>query len=253
MDLIDQNFNLHATRIPDMTEGMRVFRTDHLTWVDSGLSCDTFNIIHIWDGKGVEEQEIKAAVNHFREQNCEFCLWIHERNLNERVKSTLMALGLGPQNEELGMVLDMDDLYLPGPPADEGIKVVDSPLLLKTYAQVLASHWHPPDENVLKYYARTASHYLHAGDIQLFLAYQGEKPVATLELFPTNPDTVGIYGFATLAAYQGLGIGSSLFVFVLHQIRNLGYKQVILQATEAGLGIYQRFGFQPKGKYIEYA
>ena len=54
---IDHNFNLHARRIPDSTKGMRVINTAHLTYVDSNLDCDTFNIIHITSvGKNLADE-----------------------------------------------------------------------------------------------------------------------------------------------------------------------------------------------------
>ena len=47
VDIIDENFSLHASKIPGLTEGMKVYKSPGINYVDSGLSCDTFNVIQI--------------------------------------------------------------------------------------------------------------------------------------------------------------------------------------------------------------
>jgi GNAT superfamily N-acetyltransferase len=131
---------------------------------------------------------------------------------------------------------------------------VDQSALISDYAQVLAHNWEPPDQNVLRFYERTVPAYLDPShDIRLLVYYHGDLPVASLELFPTDSSTIGIYGFATLKAYRGRGIGSSLFTFALNYAKTAGYRQVILQASEDGLGIYKKYGFKAVTQYYEYA
>ena len=54
--------------------------------------------------------------------------------------------------------------------------------------------------------------------------------------------------FATLAAFQGRGIGSCLIEHILQQLVDQGYESFWCDARESALGFYQRFGLSPSGE-----
>lgn len=254
VQLIDHNFNLHARKIAEQTKGMKVITLENLCYVDSGLLCDTFNIIHIFNGRHFPEKELMEAVNHFRNKYSPFCIWINKENLTPPVKKTLAELSLIKQNEEIGMSLDLDSFYPIDNQGHEHITTVNSKNMLLEYAQVIAENWTPIDENILKYYERTADKYLNKeNNIYLLIYYYKNKAAATVELFPTDKETLGLYGFSTLEKYRGMGIGSSLFTFALNKVKKMGFKKVILQASEDGFRIYKKYGFENYTVYYEYA
>ena len=251
VELIDSNFNLHATRIPSLTKGMVVYEQPNLSYVDSGLSCDTFNIIHI-TGE-VTLDELKQTVDHFRSQEKEFCIWINKENLNPTSIQLFRDLDLIQQNAEEGMVLDIEEYQLVTKEEHSNIRIVDNEESLEKYAKVIAENWSPPDENVITYYNQTAKQYLDQKNrVTLLIYYHEGKPVSTVELFATDDQTIGFYGFATLEAYRGKGIGSTLMTFALNKSKEWGYKNAILQASEDGIGIYRKMGFKEYTTYFEY-
>lgn len=251
---IDRNFHLHACIIPDQTAGMKVMHLGHLTYVDSGLSCDTFNIIHIFRGSKLTKVELTDAVDYFRECSLAFCIWVSKENLTNNVKRYLKDLSLSRQNEEMGMVLSLKT-YTPIPEeTSKKIITVNNRDQLSDYAKVIAENWTPMDENVLRYFEITSENYLKKNNqILLLIYYHNDQPVATVEMSPTDHITVGLYGVATLAAFRGRGIGSSMMTFALNKAKQLGYSKVILQASEDGIGIYKRLGFMEQTSYFEYA
>ncbi|MGI9543822.1 MAG: GNAT family N-acetyltransferase [Cyclobacteriaceae bacterium] len=250
---IDTNFHLHACKIPDQTAGMKVTHLENLTYVDSGLSCDTFNIIHIIRGSKLTKEEVTDAVGYFRQRNLAFCVWASKENLTNNVKHYFEDLSLSKQNEEIGMVLDLEVRQPMERKSNNNIVIVDSKKLTLDYAQVIAKNWTPSDKNVLKYYEMTCHSYLNKSNkIWLLVYYHKGQPVSTVELFPTDDRTIGLYGFATLSAYRGRGIGSSLMTFALSKVKELGYLQAILQASGDGIGIYRKFGFKDQISYFEY-
>ncbi|MEM9680739.1 MAG: GNAT family N-acetyltransferase [Bacteroidota bacterium] len=252
--LIDDNFKTHSTKIPSLSAGMEVYESDHIYFVDSGLSCDTFNIIHITDGNLVSLQDIEEAVNHFKKRGYAFCLWIQNGNLNDRISKWVSRLSLSKQNEELGMILDLDKIEKYKSKGVCTIKHVDSPILVRQYAQVVAGNWNPPDQNIIDYYSLTSNHYLDKNSgSQLFLNFYNGIPVSTLELSSSNKEVVGIYGFSTTKQYQGLGLGSELLRHALNYCKDGGYKKVVLQATDEALGIYNKIGFREITNYIEFS
>ncbi|MEO0473749.1 MAG: GNAT family N-acetyltransferase [Bacteroidota bacterium] len=252
-DSIDQNFNRHACFIPALTDGMKVHHGKHLSWVDSDLSCDTFNIIHITDGQSGVEKELQAAIQYFRQKQFAHCVWVSESNLSDFVSHAFTELGLQSQGEETGMKLDLGNLDMDFSPS-ASIQVVRSREALSQYAKVIAENWSPPDQNVLAYYHKTAGHYLNPDhQINLLVYLEDGEAVCCAEMFPTDAETVGLYGFATLEAWRGKGIGSALFQASLQKAKEHGYQQVVLQATEDGIGIYTRYGFVVGEKYFEFS
>ncbi|UII29715.1 GNAT family N-acetyltransferase [Fulvivirga ulvae] len=251
---IDYNFGLHATTIPARSEVMNVCRMKSLSYVDSGLSCDTFNIIHVFSGNEFEKQELADAVRHFRKLNLDFCIWVSSENLTPKVRACFEGLELNIQGEEVGMVLDLDDYEPIDKPRHVNIQKVNTREHLMQYAEVIARNWNPADENVIRYYEKTAALYLdqHLG-IELFLYLHGGIPVAGMEMFPSNDEVAGLYGLATLEAYRGKGIGFALMTHALITAKASGYKRMILQASEDGIGIYKKLGFRELTNYFEYS
>ena len=251
---IDQNFALHATSIPGETAGMSASSSNGLFIADSGLSCDTFNIIHIADYKQLGPDTIEQAVNSFREKDLDFCLWINREQLSPYVRAQLTACGLAVQAEEIGMVLDLKEFTSTTEPRHDNIREVNSAQAMETYAQTLAANWSPPDPNVLAYFERTREQYLDENQRScLYLYYHQDQPAATMELFATDQEVIGIYGLSTLGEFRGHGIGTALMTYGINQAKVQGYKKLVLQATEAGIGIYRRLGFREVTTYFEFA
>ena len=119
---------------------------------------------------------------------------------------------------------------------------------------MIAANWSPPDKNVNLYYERAVNHYLDSSNgIILLTYYEDGIPKSTVEMFPTDEATIGLYGLATLEDARGQGIGSAMMTKALNIAKDLKYETAVLQATEDGLGIYKKFGFVPYTKYYEFS
>lgn len=254
MDTISKNFQHHIAHIPEQSKRMQVFHLRNLTYVDSGLSCDTFNIIHIHNGAALTETELMEAIHHFHYSSLEYCIWITKEGLVKQTAGLLSKAGVEQQAEEIGMILDLPE-YLPR--ANEkhpNIQVVDTPSRLMDYANVIAANWTPPDQNVLSFYQNSANAWLESAHKMILLVYyEGDRALSAVELCPSDKETIGLYGFATLEAYRGHGIGSALMTYSLNLAKQLGYKNAVLQATEDGIGIYKKMGFKEVTTFFEYA
>lgn len=252
--LITINFLLHAYRIPSLTAGMEVVHTPNLTYINSSLNCDTFNIIHINDGQQLTIQEITEAVQFFRQRHLAYCIWVSQENLTAPVLRFFDHLNIQQQNADPGMVLDLSTYQPQKNDAHQHIRIVNTSEILADYAQVIAANWSPPDVQVIAYYRQTAAHYLNPNlGVVLAVFYQNEVPVATVELFPSDAETIGLYGLATLADERGKGIGSAMLTYALNLAQSLGYKNAVLQASQDGIGLYKKMGFQTFTQYFEFA
>ena len=252
-DLISNNFQSHATRIPTLSEDMQVIESQHLIYVDSGLSCDTFNILYI-NHPELSESEMSKALDHYQNNNLDYCIWINKENLSPQIQHIFEAFDIKEQASEVGMGLDLTDYQPIFDERHKNIQLVTTKEQLETYARVIAENWSPPDQNVLQYYDLTSKHYLNpANSIQLLIYYHEGQPASCVELFPTDKKTIGFYGFATLEKFRGQGIGTTLLAFALNKAKESGYKNAILQGTEDGLNIYKKMGFKDYTMYYEFA
>lgn len=251
--LIDKNFNLHASTIPGLVRGMNVFHSESLTCVDSGIPCDTFNIIHITNGQQLVKDELTRVVDHFRKKDFPFCIWIGHEHLTEKVKSIFSVLSITQKNIEPGMLLDLSRYPLIENQLHENIRIVKTRKELDDFARVIAANWVPPDRNVIEYYDRVAEMILSNTDNLFIVGYLDNEAVSVLEMFPSDERTVGLYGLATIERFRGRGIGSAMMTYALNNAKERGYSQAILQASEDGIGIYTRYGFEVVTHYYEYA
>lgn len=254
IDLIDPNFELHATQIPSVTPDMKILNSENVVAVDSGLSCDTFNIIFIRNGLLITLSELESVLNHYRDKDFDFCIWVNAENLTNNLKEIFKALNVSRQNEEVGMVLNLNQYEPIDSDRHNDILLVSNSKSLKDYANVIATNWSPPDVNVNAYYEKTSKQYLQNPDgVKLFVYYDGTTPLATVEFFPSDNATIGIYGLATLEDTRGKGIGSALMTKCLNLAKESGYRRVVLQASEDGIGIYRKLGFESVTTYFEFA
>ncbi|HEX2536524.1 MAG TPA: GNAT family N-acetyltransferase [Chitinophagaceae bacterium] len=251
--LIENNFDLHARYIPGRTPGMQVRENEWLSYTDSGLSCDTFNIIHIRTGAGLPASVLEEAVHYYRQRAAAFTLWVSSAQLNPSLEALLMESGLQRANTEPGMVLNLASLSLQEETHPHDLRLARTPQEISDFAEVVAANWNPPDLNVRAYYEQTTPSFLrNEHGIRLALCYLDAKPVSVIELFPSDNETVGLYSLATLESCRGKGIGSALLRFALRIAQTEGYRTALLQASEDGIGLYRRLGFAEQCVYYEY-
>ncbi len=57
---------------------------------------------------------------------------------------------------------------------------------------------------------------------------------------------------ATLADRRGKGVGSAMLTYALNLTQSLGYKNAVLQASQDGIDMYKKMGFQTFTQYFEF-
>ncbi len=250
---IATNFDAHIQQVAAKTAGMRVHRSAGLSWVDSGLPCDTFNIIFLRDSAALKAGEIAKAVQYFRSKHFPFCCWLPADQASPSILAELNSLQISQQEKAIGMALALADYQPIQQAAHWQINPVKTRQDIKGFAQIIACNWTPPDQSVLAYYQQGAHHFLSAGQASLLFTFQHQnKVVATIALSPTDTKIVGITGLSTLADYRRKGIGSALMTFALNEAKKRGYEKAVLLASELGIGIYTRYGFKAQSIFFEY-
>lgn len=250
----DENFVVHASWVQRSIPGMRAIEAQDLVLVDSGLPCDTFNIVcRARLQLSSAHERVRQAIDFFSTSAHPFSWWIGPADRPPELGALLAEAGLLCADGELAMAAELATLreseLSPG-----GLRVrrVGSRGELDDFARIIAGGWEPPDANVLRFYERAAPVLLAANSpLWLYVGYVGELPVATAEL-TIGGGVAGMYNIVTLEAYRRRGIGSAMTLRPLLDARDAGMRTGVLQAAAAGVNMYTRLGFKTFGQITEY-
>lgn len=250
----DEPFVTHVTWPLERTAGMVADVRAGLVLGDSGLPCDTFNIVcrARLGGAGAREAALEA-VSHFARVGRPFSWWVGPADHPRDLGRVLEELGLHPAETSLAMALPLASLPAPPPPVP-GLEVrrVRTGAELDELARMAAANWTPPDPDVLAFYRRTAAALLDAEAPRwLYVGYLDGEPVATAEA-TVQARAVGLFNISTRGAFRGRGIGSVLTWQPLHDAWAAGCDLAVLQADEAAVGLYRKLGFVAFGEITEY-
>ncbi len=249
---VSQNFYLHSHYLSSLQPDMQVVKTKNLIYTDANLSCDSFNIIYVVNGFEISHQELNQAIRHFDDKNFDYCIWVDQENLTENLGQILRKLKIYEVGNEPGMLYSISS-NTNHKALTSDIRKVANPQMVDEFATILASAWTPPDNQVISYYKTIAPSMIqNPNNVGFYLYYQNSKPVAVMEIFPTDQNTAGIYNLVTLAAYRGAGIATKLMQFALSHLAQTGYSKVVLQSSEDGLSIYKKLGFDEVTRYYEF-
>lgn len=250
----DEPFVTHVTWPLERTAGMATDVRPELVLSDSGLPCDTFNIIcrARLDRAGVRAAAL-GAIAHFARVQRPFSWWVGPADRPGDLGSVLEELGLQRAESSVAMALPLGSLSDPPPPIP-GLEVrrVRTEAELDALARMAAANWMPPDPDVLAFYRRTAAALLDAGAPRwLYVGYLDGEPVATAEA-TVQARTVGLFNIGTRASFRGRGIGSAMTWQPLRDASAAGCDLAVLQADEGAVGLYRRLGFVAFGGVTEY-
>jgi ribosomal protein S18 acetylase RimI-like enzyme len=252
-DTTDENLVAHSTAATRHIPGARVVLTPDIVLVDSGLPCDTFNIIcRARFSTAAARKGIAGALAFFAVTGHPFSWWLAPGYAPDTLPALLEEAGLVAAESELAMAMDLSALQPPPPPPGLEIRRVRSQEDLMAFATVTAGNWVPPDANVPRYYAQARPAFLDTASPQrLYLGLLDGQPVATAEL-TVSEGAVGLYNISTLSAYRGRRIGTAMTAFPLTEARSAGHRTAILQAAPDGVRLYARLGFTRVGEVTEF-
>ena len=250
----DANLVTHVSWVQQRTPGMRVVDTGGLVLVDSGLPCDTFNVVcRARLAQDAAQAQVRAAVDYFAGAGRPFAWWLSPADQPADLGEILCAVGLQHAETELAMAAELATLGDADlAPGGLQIRRVRTAAELHDFAQVIAVSWTPPDADVLRFYELAAPALLDEdAPLWLYVGYLGEAPVATSELV-IGGGVVGLYNVVTRLGYRRRGFGTALVLQPLLNARARGYRTAILQASAEGVSVYRRLGFEAFGRITEY-
>jgi ribosomal protein S18 acetylase RimI-like enzyme len=253
LEAADANLVLHATWVQSRLPAGRVESSPALVVGDSGLPCDTFNLVCRARLDQPARHAVEGVLAYFARVGRPFSWWHGPADRPSDLDRVLLGAGLTAAESELAMAADLRRLRAAHdiPP---GLRIVRARThrAIADFACVSAANWTPPDPHVLRFYELAAPLLLGSDcPLRLYVGYLGDEPIATAEL-DVSEGAVGLYNIATVAAHRGRGIGTAMTLRPLLDAREEGHTLAVLQASGEGQGLYARLGFEEQGRYTEY-
>jgi GNAT superfamily N-acetyltransferase len=87
--------------------------------------------------------------------------------------------------------------------------------------------------------------------VRFYLGCVQDEPAASAALVATG-EVAGVYWVATREAFRGRGFGTAMTWAAIRGGLELGCRKASLQASEAGLPVYERMGFLHAGTYLRF-
>lgn len=158
-DAADENLALHAGWVHQQTASMRVLNDSEFIVIDSGLPCDTFNLIcRARLAAATAHERIHAAIKHFVNVQRPFSWWLGPGATPADLATHLLATGLEEAETEVAMAADLKQMRWVAPShAQLTIRSVKSAEQLTDFACTIGMQENAPDPHVLQFYDLAAA------------------------------------------------------------------------------------------------
>jgi GNAT superfamily N-acetyltransferase len=118
------------------------------------------------------------------------------------------------------------------------------------WSSVIASHWVPPNREILRFYAQTAAAAIAPESPLVFLlAHLNNVLAGVAEVALSETKAAGLYNVMTLPAHRYRGVASALVEAAIEVAQRRGMQTLELQSTPAAFRIYASRGFQHEGDW----
>jgi GNAT superfamily N-acetyltransferase len=239
--------NLHAVfvgLIPRLPEGER-FTVDGALGYFTDIPFAMFNgVVAPRFSADTVDHAIEAFIDHARSREVPMLWQLTPDSRPENLRERLEAHGFRGSSPGPGMAVDLGTLKPEEPVSSLSIELVRDLSTMRLAADLLCRCFVMPVW-LEEIWVRLLS-----------IAGLDEEAMVQTYLGRINGESVGVSGVAyaagvagvynvgTLEAYRGKGIGRALTLAPLLDARERGYRVGVLHASEMGLPVYRRLGFQ---------
>lgn len=165
----------------------------------------------------------------------------------------LQRRGFAQVDSTAAMAMDLDRLPEPSDLPGVRIKLLEDAADVDTYVDLLLREWQLSHPSTASDGGEVRRRHLlgklgNDPDSRRFIAWLNGRPVATSRLSMTG-GAAGLYTVITMPEARGRGIGREMTLRAIHAGREAGMRIGTLQATDMGLRVYSKLGFEELFRY----
>jgi len=199
------------------------------------------------------DRRIRELCDAYREYRVPFLWWVTPDSSPPDLGSRLEAAGLLLQERWQGMWAPLDAIpRQEAPPSGCCVREVESAGQLDDWLEVFAENFQVTASLETRFHAVWSTQLGGEGErLRPFLATWQGVPAATALLFEAA-GVAGLYCVSTVPALRRRGIGRAVALAALVAGARGGFPTAVLQATPAGLSIYEALGFRTCCRFSYY-
>lgn len=253
INAMEANMQLQMTYFAKYLPEMQLIYEPDVIVVRSSIRDDTFN--YIIDAR-FRADAVGARITHvlklFQSLNLPFAWWVSERDTPDTLEQELVRHGLKPQEDDIGMYLFLDKVQLSRKVPELLIQRSIERSALKDFASVMTSIGGSSDIYAQFFHKIPPALYAAGAPYEVYVGYLDQEAVVTGILL-LHANVGGIYYIMTNPAHRRKGYGTEMTTFLLMRAKERGYHLSTLQASASGRNLYQRLGFEPICRFVEYS
>lgn len=181
----------------------------------------------------------------FEQYDLSFDVIIAQDLCRAKVMDVLNAMGFVQSDKSVSMVLDLDRFEIDkAVSSDASTTIKANNDCLSDWISPLVSAFESTHEACSSYADRHENALKNNINFSHYSLYQNEKIIASITL-SLNNGIARIDDVGTLPEHQGQGYATHLINYALSVAKGAGAHHCFLEASDAGLSVYRKLGFEP--------
>ena len=211
----------------------------------TGVPVADLNLVYVTENTNALDKILIAAKRLYDQDNLSFVVIIPQEFCTPEIESTLNTMEYLQTGKSVSMAVKLDELFI------DNAAGFDAETIIKPNDDQL-NDWMIPligafesTFDISSMYAATHKSALKKSiNLRHFSLYKQETPIASITL-SLHDAIARIDDVGTLPEFLGKGYASALMTYALSEAKRLGASHAFLEASDSGLGVYQKLGFEP--------
>ncbi|MFI0435654.1 MAG: GNAT family N-acetyltransferase [Parachlamydiaceae bacterium] len=240
----DRNIQGKFSYLPSHHKQMTIQCIENVTFIDSGLHSNMFNILYCSD-RSIDRASIHMAIDLFSSKNIPYAFWTGFEDDPSWLEEELLALGLVTEETEWAMVCDLDKHVATVTFPNFDIRQINDSTQIEDIITVM-NQILPCEEHsaIASFYHQSALPLLSKeSSLIFFAAYENRRPIALSSLF-YDQAVASIFDVIVLPEMRGKGLGQAMTLKAMLRAQEKRFQTCVLTATNDAKHLYKKLGFK---------